>query len=193
MKLIKNGIFNLKIYSTFAVIDFNPSNSKYPVELIDSCYQREKNYLLRLQQYKWAPVVKYCIDNCRQIYIEWSGSTCDETLCNDYKEQLEAIVKDLHQEGIYKPSFYPKYFYTDNSNTLKAFAFYSASDYSEQPIDMKFYEPILNPDRQALVDELAVDGKLDMGVLVKHAYTSYIDWPDNPLPSIYAKVYSPNN
>lgn len=193
MKVINNGIFNLKIYNKFAVIDFNPNDSKYPEELVNSSYKREKDYLLRLQKYNWAPVVKYCIDNCRQIYIEWSGSTCDETLCDDYKEQLESIVQDLHKENIYKPSFYPKYFYVDDAGVLKAFAFYSASDYSEQPIDMKFYEPILNPDRKALIDTLAVDGKLDMGVLVKHAYTSYIDWPDNPLPSIYSKVYSPSN
>ncbi len=193
MKIINNGIFNLKIYNKFAVIDFNPIDSKYSQELIDSSYQREKNYLQRLQKYKWAPTIKHTLDSCRQIYIEWSGVTCDQALCNDYKEQLEEIVKDLHKEEIYKPSFYPKYFYIDETQTLKAFAFYSASDYSEQPIDMKFYESILNPDRKSLIEKLAVDGKLDMGILVKHAFNDYIDWPDNPLPTIYTKVYSPNS
>ena len=193
MKVINQGIFNLKIYNTFAVLDFNPSDNKYPKELVDSSYQRERDYLVRLQKYSWAPKLKHSIDACRQIYIEWDGNTCDEVLCDDYKEQLETIVRDLHQEGIYKPSFYPKYFYVDGTGQMRAFAFYSASDYSEQPIDMKFYEPILNPDRKSLVDKLAKNGKLDMGVLVRHAFNDYIEWPDNPLPSIYSKVYNPNS
>jgi hypothetical protein len=54
---------------------------------------------------------------------------------------------------------------------------------------MDFYTPILNPERKALVQQLQTDGKLDMGVLVKHAFTDYIKWPGNPLPTIYNKVF----
>ena len=97
--------------------------------------------------------------------------------------------KDLHKEQVYKPSFYPKYFYTDNNDQLHAYGFYSSSDYKEQPIAMDFYRPILNPDRKALVSELETDGSLDMGILVKHAFNNYIKWPGDPLPEIYNKVF----
>lgn len=189
LKVINNGIFNLKVYGKFAVLDFNPSDSKYSKELVDSSYARERDYLIRLQKYSWAPKLKYSIDNCRQIYIEYNDVSCEDSLPNDWKEQLEVIIQDLHTEGIYKPSMYSKYFFVTTEGTMKALAFYSASDYTEQPIDMKFYEAILNPDRKAVVDELAVEGKLDMGLLVKRAYTDYIKWQDDVLPIIYSKVY----
>jgi hypothetical protein len=193
LKVINQGIFNLKVYGKFAVLDFNPQDNKYSKELVDSSYARERDYLKRLQQYSWAPRVKYSIDGCRQIYIEYNDVSCEDTLPTTWKEQLETIVQDLHNEGIYKPSLYPKYFFSTDDGVMKALAFYSASDYAEQPIDMKFYEAILNPDRKAVVEELAVDGKLDMGLLVKRAYTDYIKWQDDALPNIYTKVYSPNS
>jgi hypothetical protein len=72
---------------------------------------------------------------------------------------------------------------------MRAYGFYSSSDQSEQPIDMSFYEPILNPQRKELVEKIANKGKLDMNVLVKHAFTDYIKWPDDALVDIYNKVY----
>lgn len=170
-------------------MDFNPQGDRYPKELIDSSFERECRYLDRLKGYAWAPEVLYIIKNCRQIYFKWYGSNCEEQLCDGWEDQLETIVSDLHKEGIHKPSFYPKFFYTDNKGNMRAYAFYSASDKTEQPIDMKFYEPILNPQRKELIGKIAKEGKLDMGVLVKHAFTDYIKWPDNALADIYKKVY----
>jgi hypothetical protein len=54
---------------------------------------------------------------------------------------------------------------------------------------MDFYRPILNPTRSILVDQLEVDGKLDMAVLLKYAFTDYIKWPDDTLLKIYNKIY----
>lgn len=189
MKVINHGIFNLKVYGTFAVMDFNPNGNRYPDELVTASFERERDYLKRLEDYEWAPKVMRVINSLRQIYIEWHHNTCEDKLPDNWKEQLETIACDLAEQRIYKPSFYPKFFYTDANDTIHAYAFYSASDHSEQPIDMKFYEPILNEDRKALVDKLAVDGKLDMGVLQQHAFTDYIKWPEDALPEIYSKVY----
>jgi hypothetical protein len=47
----------------------------------------------------------------------------------------------------------------------------------------------LNEDRLRLLEELSIDGKLDMAILVKHAFNNYIQWPGNILPEIYNKVY----
>jgi hypothetical protein len=107
----------------------------------------------------------------------------------NWKEQLEQITSDLHQEQLYKPNFYPKCFYVDNNETIHAFVFYSTSEYAEQPIGMDFYKPILNDDRLELVNKLATDGKLDMSVLIKHAFNDYIEWPDFALREIYKRVY----
>lgn len=186
---IDNGIFNLIIDGDTACMDFNPVGTRYPKDLIDSSFIRESKFLFSLQQYRWSPKDVYVEIANRKIFFTWHGNTCEDVVPNDYVQQLEQIVKDLHKEKIYKPSFYPKFFYTDSEGTMHAYAFYSASEYKEQPIEMSFYRPILNPQRAVLVDQLEKDGKLDMGILVKHAFTNYIKWPDDPLPEIYRRVF----
>ncbi len=189
MEIIDQGIFFLEINGTTACMNFNPTNGKYPTELIESSFNREKNTLLKVLQYSWAPEVLEINPYARRIVFKWYNNTAESYLPVNYKEQLEQITKDLHTAKLYKPNFYPKCFYTDNKDTLHAFVFYSTSEYAEQPISMNFYKPILNDDRLELVESLSVDGKLDMSVLIKHAFNDYIKWPGDPLPEIYKKIY----
>jgi hypothetical protein len=48
---------------------------------------------------------------------------------------------------------------------------------------------MLNQDRLEMIEQLATDGKLDIAILMKKAFTEYIKWPDNVLPKIYEQVY----
>ena len=170
-------------------MDFNPTGDRYPQDLVTSSFEREYGYLQRLSDYEWCPeVMQYDYTN-RKIYFKWYGNTCEEKLSTDWKAQLETIVRDLAEQRIYKPSFYTKFFYIDNNDNMRAYAFYSASDRSEQPISMDFYRPILNTDRAMLIETLEVDGKLDMGVLQWHAFNTYIKWPEDLLPIIYKRVF----
>jgi len=170
-------------------MDFNPTGTRYTQELITSSFEREKRYVLKLIEYPWAPELLEANPFTRQIVFKWYSNTCESYVPRNYVEQLYQITQDLYNNGIYKPSFYTKYFYTDLYGQLHTYGFYSSSDFSEQPIDIRFYQPILNPERAALVKDIEIDGKLDMGILVKHAFTNYIKWPEDPLPEIYRKVY----
>lgn len=175
-----NGVFCL---------DFNPEDTKYPKELIDYAYHREVYYLKRLSAYKWCPELLGNTDNDRKVYIKWYNNTCEDSLPDNFGEQLLAICEDLNREQIYKPSFYRKFFFTDPSKTMKAFTWYSASNYNEQPLSVDFFRPILNNDRLELVEQLATDGKLDVKILIEKAFNNYIVWPDNELKKIYERIY----
>jgi hypothetical protein len=192
LTVIDHGIFNLIVDGNKAIMDFNPSGIRYPQDLVTSSFEREKTYLLRLIKYSWAPELLEINPHTRQIAFKWYGNTCEDFTPEDYIDQLEKITTNLYNEEIYKPSFYTKYFYTDTNNKIHAYAFYSASDVKEQPISMDFYRPILNEQRSKLIDQLETDGTLDMGLLVKHAFTDYIKWPGDPLPKIYKDVYGQN-
>jgi hypothetical protein len=185
-----HGIFTLMTKGNLAIMDFNPEGDRYPQELVDDVYARECKYLLQLAKYSWAPEAVNFDKQFRRIYFKWYGNTCEDIVPDDYAEQLLQITKDLHTEQIYKPSFYTKYFYVDDRNKLHAWSFYSASSYNEQPIAMDFYRPILNNQREELVNKLESDGKLDMKLLVERGFNEYIQWPGNPLPSIYQSVYN---
>jgi hypothetical protein len=189
MEIIDQGIFTLEIDGDIATINFNTANPKYSSELVKSSFDRERRNLLRLIGYRWAPEVIEINPYTMRISFKWYHNTCENTLPSDWKEQLEQITIDLHQEKLYKPNFYPKCFYVDNTGIIHAFVFYSTSEYAEQPIGIDFYKPILNDDRLELINKLATDGKLDMRILIKHAFNDYIKWPDNALSKIYKKVY----
>jgi hypothetical protein len=48
---------------------------------------------------------------------------------------------------------------------------------------------MLNKDRLEMIEQIANDGKLDIALLMKRAFTEYIKWPDDVLPDIYKQVY----
>lgn len=189
MNTINHGIFNLHINNNIAVMDFNPEGTRYPVELVNDCFQRELAYLDKLKKYQWAPEVLDIDISNRSLSFLWYNNTCEDFVPKDYKEQLLQITKEFHKEELIKPNLYTKYFYTDPKGIMHTYAFYSTSDYAEQPINIKFYSPILNQTRKELVDTLTQNDFLDMRVLLEQAYTNYIKWPDDPLPLIYEKTY----
>jgi hypothetical protein len=189
MRIINQGIFTLEIDGTVACMNFNPIDPKYPYTLVEASYQREVDFLHRVSKYDWAPKEIHVQNSDRKIYFKWHNNTCENYMPDNWKEQLERIALDLHSERIYKPNFYPKCFYTDDDDKLHTYTFYSSSNYIEQPISMDFYKPILNEDRLQVVEQLSVDGKLDMKWLIERAFNDYIKWPGDPLPDIYKKVY----
>ena len=189
MEIIDQGIFTLEINGNIATMNFNTVNPKYSTELVKSSFDRECRNLLRLIKYKWAPEIVEINSHTLCISFKWYHNTCENTLPVDWKIQLEKIASDLNTEQLYKPNFYPKCFYVDDTGTMHSFVFYSTSDYAEQPINMEFYKSILNDDRLELVNKLAIDGKLDMGILIEHAFNDYIEWPDNALKEIFNNVY----
>lgn len=189
MTIVDQGIFTLEISGNLACMNFNPSNLKYTAELVESSFNREVKFLDTISKYKWAPEQIQISNSDRKIFFTWYNNTCDDFLPTNWQLQLENIASDLHTEKLYKPNFYPKCFYSDTNGCLHAFVFYSTSSYDEQPIEIEFYKPILNTDRLELITKLSSDGKLDMGVLINHAFNNYITWPENALPEIYKRVY----
>ena len=188
MNIINQGIFTLEINGNVACMNFNPDDSKYTHELIESSYTRECKFIDKISKYNWAPQNVQINEPNRKIYFSWHGNTGEDMLPDRWKAQLEQIAIDLHSERIYKPNFYPKCFYTDSNNQLHSYIFYSSSSYDEQPIGIDFYKPILNDDRLELITKLETNGMLDMKILIEHAFTDYIKWPDDYLREIYNRV-----
>jgi hypothetical protein len=185
----EQGIYQSLVNETADIfcMFFDVSNKKYPIDLIQSSFDREVKYLYKLKKYKWCPEVIEIKEN--KIYLKWYNNDCRHQLPQNFEDQLLQIALDLHKEKIYKPSFYPKYFYVDNNDIMRCFNFYTACNYNEQPIDVNFYKPIFNEDRLKLINQISVDNKLDVKILIKHAFNDYIKWPNDVLPKIYKKVY----
>jgi hypothetical protein len=167
-------------------------------DLISDCFNREVKYLTLFQKYDWCARLKDIDFKDRKIYIEWNDVCCEtyinskgslDAYCPRWTEQLEQITKDLIVESVYKVTMYPCYHFIDKNGVLKAFAFYTASDYSEQPISIDMYRPILNQERSDFINIIEKDGKVDLKEVNKHSFINYIKWPGDPLPGIYKRLY----
>jgi len=170
-------------------MDFNPVDTKYSLELIDSSFSREIKYLSIFKNKNWCPEVIDIDYQKKKIYFKF-GIDCETFLPEDFEEQLELIVRELKEAKVYKPSFYPKYFFIDKNNIMKAFNFYTAFDEDEQPLSVEFYRPILNNDRESLINKISENnGLLDIKKLMYHAFNNYIIWPNDSLKRIYKKIY----
>lgn len=181
----------------------NFNNTKYrdfvvSEELISDCFNREVRYLTQFQKYKWCTKIRDIDFKGRKIYLEWNSVCCEtyintkgplDTLCPTWQYQLEEICRDIKLENVYKVTMYPCYHFIDTNGNLKAFAFYTASDYIEQPIDIEIYRPVLNQERAEFIDKIVIDNKVDMSLVNQHSFLDYIKWPGDPLPRIYKKLY----
>lgn len=174
------------------------ANKTYSDELVQSSFDREVRTLELIKDYIWAPEVLEIDYSNKRIFFKWYNKCFDllekegadlSAISPTWKDQLEQMVSDLHKEHLYKVSFYPNCFYFDNNGILHTYMFYTVSTYEEQPIDISFYEAMLNEDRLAMIRQLAPSGKLDMALLYEKAFKQYIEWPDNVLPEIYTRVY----
>lgn len=177
--------FNNNSYRSFAVSE----------ELLDACFFREKRFLERFQKYNWCAKILEIDSPSRKIFIEWNVECCEKsimlgkTLPENYVEQLETLSRDMRKESVYKVSMYPCYHYVKDG-VIKTFGFYTSSDYSEQPMDIELYRPILSEPRAKFADSIMINGKLDFAVFNEYNFLNFIKWPGDPLPSIYKKVYA---
>lgn len=183
-------------------MNFNNNNYRdYPVDddLIIDCFNREVRYLTQFQKYSWCARLRDIDFKGRKIYIEWNNICCEtyinskgslDSICTNWSIQLETICRDIKSESVYKVTMYPCYHFVDTQGRLKAFAFYTASDYCEQPIEIDMYRPVLNQERSELIDSIVRDNKVDMALVNQHSFLNYIKWPGDPLPRIYKKLYS---
>jgi hypothetical protein len=189
---ITSGIYNLLVTRdrTRACMDFNPYSNRYPEELVNSSFEREVYFLEKLSNLNinWIPE-NIKIDKLgRKIYFEWYNNTCENYLPDNWLEKLKTILIELDSLKIYKPSLYPKCFYSDDRGNLRTYSFYTSCFHNDCIVDLNFYKPILNQDRLSLVESISKDGKLDVSLLMKYAINDYVEWPDNALKKIYLEL-----
>ena len=80
MKIIDHGIFILEINGGVATMNFNTNNSKYPQELINSSFDRERRNLLKIIAYEWAPEITEINPSKKCISFKWYDNTCEDMI-----------------------------------------------------------------------------------------------------------------
>lgn len=199
---VEQGVYSLyKSTDNKFLCQAYENKEKYGMMLMRSCFIRDVNLVdisSPIAKYPWCAEFADDTRDGFKIFLHFDGTLCQEILdrgekledyCPDWKQQLEQMCIDLHNENICKVSMYPKCFFIDNNKQLKAFGHFSTSRYMELPMAMEMYMPLFNDERGAMVRKLMVGNALDMRLLREKAFNEYIKWPDDVLPAIYDRVY----
>lgn len=179
---------------------YQRDNTRLTKELVDFFFDREVTYLMKFQEFDWAPrVLEVDLEN-RRVFIEWNKETLNtilytgrnlDELCPTWKEEIFTMLKDIVDSGYYKMALYPHCFFIAADGTLKVFDFYSCLSIEERYLPRATLIGLIGPDSGGRFDEATVDNKVDFYVFFKNTLLNQLakTWKDNPFPEFYHRLF----
>ena len=180
--------------------DYHKLNTTRTQELLDYFFAREVKYFNVFKDYSWAPKLLDISDD--KIFIEWNQGTCNTILfednqdltvvCNNWKDQLYNILKDIKDAGYYKMALYPHCFFLDKNNKLKTFDFYGCVEISYPYVERSKIEGIIGPDSGGRFHSATQGELINFEVFFKNTLQTHLGtiWPDNPFPEYYRRLFN---
>lgn len=175
-----------------------PERPYYTADVTKYFYDREKKYLRLFRDKKWAPDNIEFNDEEQSIFFDWPGYSCNhhiyiaknlENVCPDWRTQLEEIVTDIVQSGVYKVTLYPHCFFVQNGQ-LKTMDFYGSVDVDFPYIDGKMLNGIISSASAHRFEEASTNGRVNFETVFKNGLKTHITlWSDNTLNNIYRKLF----
>lgn len=176
---------------TFTDGDYFNDDLDIPDSLRGELFEKELNYLKKVQKFKWAPKLLEVKD--REIYIEFHKPTLNYVLLGnqgtlpvDYKEQLTNIITDLESSNIYKLTQYPHSFYL-YGETIKTIDFYACVDIDDSTRPISDIESLIGKNSVNRFVEATHNGKIDFKIFYEQFMLNHSNmyWKNNPMPEIY--------
>jgi len=169
-------------------------------ELIDFFFEREVTYLMKFQEFDWAPRVLAVDRAQRRVFIEWNKETLNtiihtgrslDELCPSWKDEIFTILQDIVNSGTYKMALYPHCFFIAADGTIKVFDFYSCLSIEERYLSRSTLAGLIGPESGGRFDEATIDDKVDFAVFFKNTLNNQLakTWPDNPFPEFYKRLF----
>lgn len=180
---------------------YQETNTMLTKELINFFFQREVTYLMKFQEYDWAPRVLGVDYENRKVFIEWNKETLNtiihtgrslDKLCPTWKEEIYTILKDIVADNkVYKMALYPHCFFIDATGHIKVFDFYSCLSIEERYLERSKIAGLIGPESGGRFDEATVGEKVDFEIFFKNTLNNQLakTWPDNPFPEFYKRLF----
>ena len=160
----------------------------------DIYFNRELEYLYRVEGNDWAPELVEVDTENKRIFIKWYQETCNDIIndgknrslnstCPEWDIQLEKIVRDLMGMGIYKLALSPASMYIDNRGLLRTFEFYACVDVANAKMERRSVNSIIAPTAEFRYNRVTADGIIDFEQFFKNML-NYTKWPIDVLGSI---------
>ena len=166
-------------------------------------YEREKRFLLELENYAFTPNVLEIDDQNKKIFIEFSGVTLNyylftapdqpEPEVNEmdvvrpgWQSEVLNIVQTLLDNSYYKYAIYPHCFFISNDGTMKAIDYYATFPFAEKMIELTTIQSVIGRDSTYRFAYAKEGDYVNFEKFFEVTINEHMDrsWPINPFTSL---------
>jgi len=171
----------------------------YTKEVVDWFWRMELFFIKYLQHKPYAPEVLHIDETERRIFIKWYHSSCNDIIYktnnwpkDDWMKQIQSIIHDQIQSGVYKLTMYPHCHYIDNSGQMRTIDWYGCVPTNYPFIEEKYMQGIIHGSARFRLDETgpAQNGLLNLETMFKRSLSTHVKWGEYSLDFIYRQIFN---
>jgi hypothetical protein len=171
------------------------SRELYTEEVCTYFFKNEVYNLLKFKDKAYTPVILDIDQKNKKIFFEWNGYTFNEMLYNKelvlWHDDIEHIILDLYNEGVYKLTLYPHCHYLDKNGIMKTIDWYGCIPVSDPFIPVKYMDGIIHETARFRLEETGdlVNGCYNLKSMFKQSLKTHVKWADKSLEYIYNQIH----
>ena len=168
----------------------------YTKEVVDYFFVKEIEYAQRFSGQSWAPEILE-IDQTRQrIYYKWNSPSCNEMIYRDstypveWKKQINKIITEIFQLGVYKLTMYPHCHYIDNEGQMHTIDMYGCVEIDNPFIEKRIMDGIIHETARFRLDETGPthNNRYDLEKMFFNSLRTHVKWGEYNLNFVYQNI-----
>jgi len=193
----KEGTVFCMNYNTENKYQSFKKNLGFVPELVHTFFDKELFYLDKFKHHSWCPNILDVDFKNKKIFLEWNNTTCNDiinspdqltSVCPNWKNQLEACIRDLLNDHVYKITLYPHCHYVNKDGNLKSFDYYGCFDFNQATLTIAQVNGLIHSSSINRINEAVSNNMLDLKVMFYRSLEAHIVWPDNFLNSVHQRL-----
>lgn len=176
----------------------NKHRPLYTKEVVDWFWNNELKWIEYFKNKLYAPeIIDIDLIN-KKIYIKWYNTSCNQIIYSkknwpqeQWKHQINDILIDQYNEGVYKLTMYPHCHYIDNNDQMRAIDWYGCVPVIEPYIEERYMQGIIHETAKFRLNETGNpnNGKINLEIMFKRSLGTHVMWGNYDMSHIYKKIF----
>lgn len=173
----------------------------YTKEVVDYFFAKEIEYAQRFAGQSWAPEILEIDRSRHRIYYKWNSPCCNEIIYRDkiypveWKKQINKIITEIYQLGVYKLTMYPHCHYIDNEGQMHTIDMYGCVEVNDPYIEKKIMDGIIHETARFRLDEIEpiINDRYNLEKMFFNSLRAHVKWGEHTLDFVYQNILGNSN